>query len=187
MACGPRLSIGNLLTGNLYVSLDFANDAEPAEIARIDGELHLPTVASGFDAIEEKVAGFLGKLQGLPIEDTLNNASAALGAARGTLADSRETLAALTNLLESPGTNELPDSLVATLNDARSVLQSFSGDANLQGELVQTLRQLKQVLADADSVLQTYEKQPNAFVFPSRQTPDIVPRAGTNPGTGESE
>jgi len=172
------LAIGNLLTGNLYVSLDFHDDAPPASIARVDGELHMPTVASGLDELEDKVAGFLGKLQQLPIEDTLNNASSALAEARVTLTDSRSTLAALTTILESPGTNDLPESLVATLTDAQNVLQSFGSEAALQGELVETLRQLKQVLADADSVLQTYEKQPNAFVFPIRQTRDPVPAAG---------
>lgn len=174
------LAIGNLLTGNLYVSLDFHDDAPPASIARVDGELHMPTVASGLDELEEKVAGFLGKLQQLPIEDTLNNASSALAEARGTFADSRSTLSALTTILESPGTNDLPESLVATLTDAQSVLQSFGSEASLQGELVETLRQLKQVLADADSVLQTYEKKPNAFVFPIRQTRDPVPDAGVS-------
>lgn len=177
------LAIGNLLTGSLYVSLDFHDDAEAASIVRVDGELHMPTVASGLEELEEKVAGFLGKLQQLPIEDTLNNASSALAEARGTLTDSRSTLAALTAILESPGTNDLPDSLVATLSDARHVLQSFGGEASLQAELVETLRQLKQVLSDADSVLQTYEKQPNAFVFPIRQTRDPVPEAGV---AGES-
>lgn len=178
------LAIGNLLTGSLYVSLDFHDDATPDSIARVDGELHMPTVASGLEELEEKVAGFLSKLQQLPIEDTLNNASSALAEAKGTLTDSRSTLAALTTILESPGTNDLPDSLVATLSDARSVLQSFGGEASLQGELVETLRQLKQVLSDADSVLQTYEKQPNAFVFPIRQTTDPVPEAGVS---GESQ
>ncbi len=172
------LAIGNLLTGSLYVSLDFVEDAPKAEIASIDGELHLPTVSSGLDAIEEKVASFLGKLQQLPIEDTLNNASSALAAAKGTFTDSQETLAALTQILESPGTNDLPDSMVATLEDARDVLRSFGGEASLQGELLTTLQQFKQVLTDADSVLQTYEKKPNAFVFPSKQSVDPEPSAG---------
>ena len=172
------LAIGNLLTGSLYVSLDFVEDAPKAAITSIDGELHLPTVSSGLDAIEEKVASFLSKLQQLPIEDTLNNASSALAAAKGTFTDSQETLAALTQILESPGTNDLPDSMVATLEDARDVLRSFGGEANLQGELLTTLQQFKQVLTDADSVLQTYEKKPNAFVFPSKQTIDPEPSAG---------
>jgi len=172
------LAIGNLLTGSLYVSLDFVEDAPSASITRIDGELHLPTVSSGLDAIEEKVASFLSKLQQLPIEDTLNNASSALAAAKGTFADSQDTLAALTQILESSGTNELPDSMVATLEDARDVLRSFGGEASLQGELLTTLQQFKQVLTDADSVLQTYEKKPNAFVFPSKQSIDPEPAAG---------
>ena len=174
------LAIGNLLTGNLYVSLDFHDDAEPASITRVDGELHMPTVASGLDALEDKVAGFLGKLQQLPIEDTLNNASSALAEARGTFTESRSTLAALTKILESPATNELPDELVATLTDVQSVLASFGGEASLQGELVETLRQLKLVLTDADSVLQVYARQPNAVVFPVKQTPDPIPGAGVS-------
>jgi len=177
------LAIGNLLTGNLYVSLEFADDAPPAEITLVDGERYLPTVASGLDQIEEKVAGFLSKLQQLPIEDTLTNASAALAEAQGTLTDSRGTLAALTDLLESEDTGQLPDAMVATLTEARDVLRSFNGDSALQGDLVTTLRQLQQVLADADSVLQTYEKQPNAFVFPVRQPRDPEPTAGRSGGT----
>ena len=68
--------------------------------------------------------------------------------------------------------------MVATLTDARDVLQSFGGEASLQRELLTTLQQFKSVLADADSVLQTYEKQPNAFVFPSKQPVDPEPAAG---------
>ncbi len=172
------LAIGNLLTGSLYVSLDFVENADPAEIARIDGEMYLPTVASGLDAIEEKVAGFLGKLQNLPIEDTLDNASSVLSAAKNTMQDSQKTLAALTRVLESSGTQDLPESMVATLEDARDLMRSLGSEADLQGELLTTLQKLKQVLTDADSVLQTYERRPNAFVFPSNQPIDPVPTAG---------
>ncbi len=173
------LAIGNLLTGQLYVSLDFHEDVTADEVRNIEGALHLPTVASGLDQIEASVANFLSKLQQLPLEETLDNASTAMSQASQTMTTSRKTLNALTDLLQSDDINQLPASVTAALTDAQSVLRSFGPDAALQAELLESLQQLKTVLNDADAVIQTYERQPNAFVFPSKQPVDPQPQRGT--------
>ena len=170
------LAIGNLITGSMYVALDFHDDVPAAEVTNVEGALRLPTVASGLDQIEASVAKFLSKLQQLPLEDTLENASSAMAEASRTLKDSRQTLASLDSMLTSEDVNRLPESVVATLSEARDMLQSFGPDAQLQRELVQSLDQLKEVLNDADAVIRTYERQPNAFVFPSKQPLDPQPK-----------
>ncbi|MEM7221078.1 MAG: intermembrane transport protein PqiB [Pseudomonadota bacterium] len=175
------LAIGNLLTGSLYVSLDFHPEAAPAEIVTIGGERHLPTVASGLEEIEGKVAAFLSKLQELPIEATLDSASTALAGIGGAAEEARATIDSLTTLLGSPGVSALPQEVVGTLTDARDALRGLGPDAPLQREAIGVIRELKEVLADADAVIQTYERQPNAFVFPARQPIDPQPRGANSP------
>jgi paraquat-inducible protein B len=63
-----RLDTGNLLTGQLFVSLDFVPGAEPAEV-RADGRYpELPTVPGTFTGITRSLTRLLGKLESLPLE-----------------------------------------------------------------------------------------------------------------------
>ncbi len=175
---GLRASLGisNLLTGGLYVSLDFEEDVAFAEIGASNGLPLLPTVASGLDQIEGKIASFLNKLQQLPLDETVEFASSAMREVERTLAEARVALGAVSELLESDEVDQLPASLVDTLTEARGMLQGFSPESSMQQELIAALQKLNGVLSGADTVLQTFERKPNALVFPMKTEPDIVPR-----------
>jgi len=174
------LAIGNLLTGGLYVSLDFYNDVPAASLGSYQGVQQLPTIASGLDQIEHKVAKFLSKLQSLPLDETLQVTNDALRETQQTVAAAGGSLSALSKLLESPEVHQLSPQLVATLSQARQVLSSFGPQAQLQQQVVDSLRRLDEVVTNANSVLQTYEQKPNAFIFPSKRKPDLIPK-----GSGE--
>ncbi len=86
VANGLRASLktGSLLTGQLFVELDFQKDAPPAAIASISGYDVLPTVpASGLDELQEKVGALLEKFKALPVEQTVADANDALVAVKG--------------------------------------------------------------------------------------------------------
>jgi paraquat-inducible protein B len=82
------LKSASLLTGQLFVELDFQKDAPLATIASIGGFDVLPTVpASGLDELQEKAGALLDKFKALPIEKTVDNANEALAGVKGAAAN----------------------------------------------------------------------------------------------------
>lgn len=169
------LSIGNLLTGSLYIEMDFYSDAEPATLTNLSDFMRFPTVASGLDQIEAKVADLLTKLQQLPLAETLTSASSAMERAGAAMGQADSSLARLASLLEDVEEAEVPAALADVLVDARETLRGLTPGSPLHDELTRSLAQLQQTLIGAESVLDTYDKQPNAVIFPARQDPDPMP------------
>ena len=169
------LTIGNLLTGSLFVSLDFHDNAEAETLTERDGVPVLPTRSTGLSQIEDKVVALLNKLQGLPLEDTLTAATGALENMEASLADAGSTLATVDELLKQDGTQALPENLVSTLQEVQTLLRGLSDDAPLRRQLESTLRKLEQTLGGANALLETYETKPNAFIFGEETGADPVP------------
>ncbi len=90
MKNGLRASLktGSLLTGQLFVELDFQRNAPPATLASVGGYDVLPTVpASGIDELQERAGALLDKFNALPVEKTVANANEALAAVKGAAAN----------------------------------------------------------------------------------------------------
>ena len=100
---GLRVSLktGSLITGQLYVDMDFLKDTPPAEVANIEGYQVLPTVSSGLGEIQEKINGLLDKINGLQLDKTL-------GTVNDALASLKDTLKSLNDLLGQKDTQALP-------------------------------------------------------------------------------
>ena len=67
------LKTGNFITGNLFISLDFVEDAEPAQIGQVGAYRQIPTISGGLDLLQTKVANLLDKLNQLPMNNTMTN------------------------------------------------------------------------------------------------------------------
>lgn len=76
---------GNLLTGQLYISLDFVPNAAPVAFDLSARPLRIPTLNGGFDHLQEQVATLIGKVSKMPIESIGNNLNATLGNLNQTL------------------------------------------------------------------------------------------------------
>ncbi len=61
------LKTGSLITGQMYVDLDFQKDAPAADGGGIDGYRVLPTGGSSLAELQDKASALLDKLQGLPL------------------------------------------------------------------------------------------------------------------------
>ena len=152
------LKTGNLLTGQLYVDLDFAKDAPPAEIVNMQGYAVLPTISGGLGQLEEKVSALLDKFQALPIDKTIANLNDALGAVHGTLQN-------LDTLLASKDTQALPGSLRDSLTELQKTLAGYNGKSDFYQNLSGTLRQLDDTLRSLRGVTDTLERKPNSLLF----------------------
>ena len=168
---GLRASLksGSLLTGQLFVDLDFQKDAPPATVASLGGYEVLPTIpAAGLDELQEKVGALLDKFKALPVEKTVSNANDALAAIK----DAAANLDKLTG----------PDSsLNKTLKNAEKVTAELSGNKDIGGtlhNLKETSAQLKTTIAELSvqfkkvgqnltEASDTVKRQPWRLIWPS--------------------
>ncbi len=129
------LKTGNLLTGQLYVDLDFIKEAPSGKMVERDGYRILPTVPSGLGELQEKATALLDKLNALPIEETVESATAAL------------------------------DEIKKTAATLKTTAGSYDQNAPLYQNLSKTLRQLDETLRSVRSLSSTLERKPNSIIF----------------------
>lgn len=142
-----QLRTGNLLTGQLYVALEFAARGAAQKAEFIEGALELPTVPGTFSELQPQIAEIVQKVSKIPfdqigqsLQGTLKGATAAIAQltpeAQKALAEVQRTLVKAQTSL---------DNLDRTVTDPAAPLQR-GVDETLQ-ELQRAARSLR-VLAD---------------------------------------
>ena len=194
VANGLRASLktGSLLTGSLFVDLDYYEDAAPAKLG-ISGEfITIPTISSGFAQMEAKLSAILDKIQALPIDKAVTEFAAAASEAKTSLAESRAALkeiettaAAARKTLEDPQFRDLPASLRKTLDELQKSVASVGPDGAVQGDLLRTLDELRAALRSMKTLTTTIDEKPNSLLFgresSGNPTPKAPPKASSHP------
>jgi paraquat-inducible protein B len=172
-----QLKTGSLLTGQLFVSIDFYPDAPKAEIKYGGKFPELPTIPAPLQIITARVNDLLSKIETVPIEqigkdlgDTLQNVKQlseskelleAVQALNQTLQDARE-------LAQNLNTNVAP-AITATLDRAQQTLVSVEGtlgkDSPLQYELRLAIKELGESARSLRVLLEYLERHPDALIF----------------------
>ena len=152
------LKTGSLITGQLYVDLDYLKDAPPAEMAQIEGYEVLPTVASGLGEIQVKINALLDKINALPLDKTF-------GTVDDALASLKDTLKNLNDLLGEKDTKELPASLRKDLDALQTTLAGYNGKSDFYDNLSRVMRQLDDTLRSVKGLTGTLEQHPNSLLF----------------------
>ena len=145
-----QLRSGNLLTGQLFVALDYFPDAPKAKIDWSQPIPVLPVVPSTLPDLEAKLSGILAKLDKLPLEEIGGDVTKALASLDSTLKDASK-------LLNGVETDVMPE-LKTTLEEARRMIATADGllKTGVNGTLDQlntTLEELRRPLVTADAVL----------------------------------
>ncbi len=181
-----RLKTGSLVTGQLFVDLDFDPDATPATIAQIGHYQTLPTTSAGLARIEDKIVKLLEKLNALDLHTTLtaateslNEVKATAAAAEGTVRRLESATESLDTLLSSEDTTALPRDLRNTLTDLQKTLQSVNANSALQRDLTLTMAELRTTLESIKTLSNTIERKPNSLIF-GRGNQKIAPPRRTH-------
>lgn len=145
-----QLRSGNLLTGQLFVALDYFPDVPKAKIDWTQPVPVLPVVPSTIPDLEAKLSSIIAKLDKLPLEEIGTDVTKALASLNNTLNDAG-------TLLKGVDTDVMPE-LKTTLEEARRMIATADGliKDGVSGTLVQlntTLEELRRPLATADAVL----------------------------------
>lgn len=131
------LKTGSLLTGQLFVELDFQKDAPPATIATAGEYKILPTIpAAGLDELQAKAGALLDKFKNLPVDKIAANAN-------DTMVSLKETAA---NLSKITGANS---PLEATLKNTQKVTGELSGNKDIGA----TLHNLRNMSAELNKTI----------------------------------
>ena len=124
--------VGNLLTGQLYIALDFVPKAPKVEFDASARPVELPTVPGSFDRLQEEMTGIVEKLDRIPFESIGKNLDS--------------TIARLDKTLRQVNESTLPQ-FSATLTGAQGTLGSaqraVDADSPLQQNLAQTLAEMQ--------------------------------------------
>ena len=167
-----QLRSGNLLTGQLYVALDFFPDAPPAKVDWSRDPVVFPVVPGTVPDLEAKLTGILAKLDRLPYEAIGADLTRVLGTADAALKDAgtalnridtdvtpglRATLEELRRMIASAD-GVLKDGLGKTLDEARATLDGIN----------KTLAELRAIAEQAKAAGQPVRKDDNPDVFDER-------------------
>jgi paraquat-inducible protein B len=181
----------NLLTGQLYVDLDFYDDIPVTPIVQIGDYAVLPTVETGLARLEEQIAAVLNKLEALPLQEslakidgaveqstrTLEAAEKAFGRSETAIAEVRDSLRAVRKVLENPEFSKLPGEVRETLVALRGSLEGVGPKSSLYGDLRRTMDELRGAARSIERVAQTIEEKPNSLVFGKGLKREVIPRA----------
>jgi paraquat-inducible protein B len=172
-----QLKSGSMLTGQLFVDLDFHPDAAEAQVKHGQKFPELPTIPAPLQIITARVTQILSKLESVPIKkigkdlgDTLANVKRlseskelleAVQALNATLQETREFVQKLDS--------NIAPAISSTLDQAQKTLVSVEGtlgqDSPLQHEMRQAIKELGEA-ARAVRILTDYlERHPEALIY----------------------
>jgi len=176
---GMRASLqtGSLLTGSLYLNLDYYPEAEAVASENFDKYPVIPSIPSGLGRLEQQLGTLLDKLNNLPLDPLVAKASTALGTLDGTLKSLSGTLESLEVILEKDGTKALPGELSATLAELRSTLKGLSPDSPVGQSLSNSVFELNRTLRNLEELTRSLAEKPNSLVFPTEVPADPEPEA----------
>jgi paraquat-inducible protein B len=172
-----QLKTGSLLTGQLFVDIDFHPDAPNAQVKYGEKFPELPTIPAPLLIITARVNDLLSKLETVPIEkigknlgDTLQNvkrlteSKELLEAVQGL----NETLQQTRQLVQNLDSNVAP-AISSTLDQAQKTLVSVEGalgqDSPLQHEMRRALKELAEAARSIRILTDYLERHPDALIY----------------------
>lgn len=160
-----QLRTANLLTGQLYVALDFVAKAKPVQIEangqETAGMLRIPTVPGSLEEIQTQIAEIVRKVGAIPFDE--------IGA------ELNSTLKNANALLEQINTETAPEMTRAIL-DARATMgtaqQALSADAPLQQDTRRTLESVDRAARSLRGLTETLQRHPQSLLRGKPDDPD---------------
>lgn len=151
-----QLRSGNLLTGALYVDLDFDPDAAPRAIVWDAPVPRLPTVPNAFDELSE----LLSTLARLPLDRMGDDLSTSLAALGETMNATNQLLARL----DRETASELNATLVQTRETLAELKKTLAPNSPLQAEARRVLKELGSAARSLRIMADYVERHPDALL-----------------------
>jgi len=148
-----QLRTGNLLTGQLYVALDFFPNAAKVAVDVTQYPMEVPTVPNSLDELQTQLSSIARKLDKVPFEEIGTNL--------------RETLKSANILLKQLDAQVVPE-MKETLGAARKTFstadQLLQKDSPVQSDLREALQQLTQTMQSLNALSDYLERHPESLI-----------------------
>ena len=181
-----QLRTGNLLTGQLYVALDFVGKPGAHARARvIDGVIRLPTVPGTLSELQPQLAAIVQKLSKVPFDEIGTNLQTTLTSVQSTFKTVQDTLASADTAISrlTPEAQKALAEVQRTLLRAQASLESLDRNitdpnAPMQRGVGDTLQELQRVSRSL-RVLSDYLQQHPEALLRGKPADPVLPPAGT--------
>lgn len=155
-----QLNTGSLLTGQLFVALDFFPDVETAAADWTRDPPELPTIPGGLSGIERNLSNLTKKLDKVPFDAIATDV-------RHTLQSMRTALQRTEHLVQRVDEQLLPTAL-ATIAESKHALQSVerltASDSPLQQDAREAMRQLGRASQSLQTLTDYLDRHPEALI-----------------------
>lgn len=176
---GLRASLksANLLTGSLYIDLDFYDNVKPYHgPAVFAGYELIPTTSGGLAQIQQKLMVTLDKINSLPLNPMVSEATGTLKESKATLRELQKTLTSINQITSSQSMKQLPEDMQKTLRELNTSMKAFQPGSPAYTKMVGDMQRLDQVLRELQPVLRTLNNKSNALVFEAKPGDDPQPK-----------
>ena len=163
-----QLRSANLLTGQMYVALDFFPKAAPVAFDAKKSPPEIPTMPAGLAELQDSIGNIVNTLEKVPFDKLA-------GDMRRALATLDTTLKRADALMAQLSTDIAPE-LRTTLEQARKTLRSAEGalssDSPVQGDLRETLNEVTKAAETVRSLADYLERHPESLIRGRREGSD---------------
>ena len=118
----------------------------------------------------------LDKINNLPLNPMIQQATSTLSESQQTLKRLQTTLDNLNKLTASQSMQQLPADMQSTLRELNRSMQGFQPGSAAYNKMVADMQRLDQVLRELQPVLKTLNDKSNALVFEAKGKPDPQPQ-----------
>jgi len=155
-----ELKTGNLLTGQLFIALDFHPDAARASVDWTRSPPVVPTIPGGLSRIQDTIGRIANRVDRIPVDQLAAQLSQSLATFDATLKSGQGLIGRL-------DTEVLPQAIL-TFKEAQNALQSANAvlaqDAPLQKDVQAAMRQVAQSARALATLADYLERHPEALV-----------------------
>ena len=171
------LKTGNLVTGALYIDLDFYPKEPPITgVREFNGYQIIPTVSGGLAQIQQRLMEALDKINNLPLNPMIEQATNTLSESQRTMKHLQTTLDNMNKITSSQSMQDLPADMQTTLRELNRSMQGFQPGSAAYNKMVADMQRLDQVLRELQPVLKTLNDKSNALVFEAKDKKDPEPK-----------
>lgn len=164
---------GNLLTGQLYIAMEFDPKAPKVVFDPKARPLEIPTVPGNFDKLQEQLQAFVEKLGKLPIDELAKNLNGSLSELQKTLKQVNGTV-----LPEMRGTLKQAQKTLGTAND------SLAEDSPARQQLGQAMDEVQRTARSVRVLTDFLSRHPEALL--RGRTGDAAPGSYKAPSSSRA-
>jgi paraquat-inducible protein B len=155
-----QLKSGNILTGQLFISLEFFPKAAKARISWETDPPQFPTTSSSLVELQATLNNVMSKLEKLPVDELV-------GEVRQALQSLDATIKSADHMIKRMDSQVVPEAQAA-LSEARKTMgaarQTLSADAPLQQDLRDALRELSRAAQSLRSLTDYLDRHPESLI-----------------------